>query len=1560
MAQGSSNPTTDLKKVGGTTVDTNTGNATAGTQRVVLASNQPVIPVSDNGGSITVDGTVSVNALPAGTNNIGDVDVASLPGTVASDITAIKTAVEVLDNAVSGTEIQVDVVAPLPAGTNSIGTVVLGAGSAAVGTVEIGATSLAALETINAVQSGTWNIGTVTSITNSVAVTDNNGSLTVDAPVGTPVFVRLSDGTNPITALPITDNNGSLTVDGSVTVSGTVSVNALPTGTNNIGDVDVASLPGTVASDITAIKTAVEILDNAISGSEMQVDIVSSALPTGAATSEKQDTMITALQILDNAVGTDGAVVAAGMFRVGGTDGTNEQMLSVNTSGHLNIADGGNSITVDAPVGTPVFVRLSDGANAITALPITDNNGSLTVDGSVSVSGTVSVNALPAGTNNIGDVDVLSVVPGTAATNLGKAVDGVAGATDTGVMALAVRDDVLATLTPVDGDYTQLRTTSTGRLWTSAVIDTALPAGTNNIGDVDVLTLPSLPAGTNNIGDVDVLTLPSLPAGTNNIGDVDVLTLPSIPAGNNNIGDVDVASIAAGTNIIGKTYLTDGTNDATVKAGSTAAVAADKALVVAVSPNNAVTVTQATAANLNATVTGTVELGATSLAALENISVTIPGTVDLGTVSLTALETITVTQATPANLQVTATQAVGSAATRWYTQISDGTNSPSVKAASTSAAAVDPSLVVAISPNTALPPGTNNIGDVDVLSLPSLPAGTNSIGTVVLGAGSAAVGTVEIGATSLAALETISAAQSGTWNIGTVTSITNAVAVTDNNSTLSIDDGGSSITVDGTVSINSIPAGTNNIGDVDVLTLPSIPAGTNNIGDIDVLTLPAVSSSATALGALNAAVSLDVSSASGAGMIVTAVSSPTNITLTPEISYDGGTNWVATFFDNPNGDKESTIPNASLAVGLARTIVTAGGVTHVRVRASSWTSGSATVQVRGTQLVDPSVLFAGANNTTTRPPTTAQVGGWDGSNLRALSTNASGHVNIADGGNSITVDGTVAATQSGTWNIGTVTSLTQMNGQAISMGTGVRDAGTQRVTIATNDSVPVTGTFWQATQPVSGTVSVNALPAGTNNIGDVDVASIAAGTNIIGKTYLTDGTRDAAIKAASTAAVAADTALVVAISPNNTVGLSAGTNNIGDVDVLSLPSLPAGTNNIGDVDVLTLPSIPAGNNNIGDVDIASIAAGTNTIGRVYVTDGTNSAAVKAGATAAIATDPSLVVAVSPNSPLPAGTNTVGRVYITDGTNSAAVKAGLAVAAAADPSVVTAFSPNSPLPTGSNAIGKLAANSGVDIGDVDVLSVVAGTGATNLGKAVDGAAGATDTGVLALAVRDDALATLTPVDNDYTQLRVTSVGRLWTSAVIDTALPAGTNNIGDVDVLTLPSLPAGTNNIGDVDVVSLPGTVASDITAIKTGVEILDNAIAGTEMQVDVVAPLPAGTNNIGTVEVTSKATGPNTNATSTAYASSLVVKASAGTLYMVTGYNSRTTAQFIQIFNSTTLPADGTAPIVLFRVPEESNFSLDLGVYGRAFSTGIVICNSTTGPTKTLGSADCWFDVQYR
>lgn len=102
--------------------------------------------------------------------------------------------------------------------------------------------------------------------------------------------------------------------------------------------------------------------------------------------------------------------------------------------------------------------------------------------------------------------------------------------------------ELRATPVPVSGPLTdtQLRATPvpiSGSVTTGGLTDTQLRASPVAVSGpltdtqlrasaVPVTVSAALPAGTNNIGDVDVLTLPSIPAGTNNIGDVDVLTLP--------------------------------------------------------------------------------------------------------------------------------------------------------------------------------------------------------------------------------------------------------------------------------------------------------------------------------------------------------------------------------------------------------------------------------------------------------------------------------------------------------------------------------------------------------------------------------------------------------------------------------------------------------------------------------------------------------------------------------------------------------------------------------------------------------------------------------------------------------------------------------------------------------------------------------------------------------------------------------------------------------------------------------------------------------------------------
>lgn len=142
------------------------------------------VAVTDNAGSLTVDGTVTAN-LAAGTNNIGDVDVLTVPAplnvigtgteatalrvTIASDSTGV---LSIDDN---GGSITVD-------------------GTFWQATQPVSLTSTTVTGTVAVTQSGTWD---------EVGINDSGNSITVDAPVGTPAFVRLSDGAAAITTLPV-------------------------------------------------------------------------------------------------------------------------------------------------------------------------------------------------------------------------------------------------------------------------------------------------------------------------------------------------------------------------------------------------------------------------------------------------------------------------------------------------------------------------------------------------------------------------------------------------------------------------------------------------------------------------------------------------------------------------------------------------------------------------------------------------------------------------------------------------------------------------------------------------------------------------------------------------------------------------------------------------------------------------------------------------------------------------------------------------------------------------------------------------------------------------------------------------------------------------------------------------------------------------------------------------------------------------------------------------------------------------------------------------------------
>lgn len=407
----------------------------------------------------------------------------------------------------------------------------------ATNTITLGQTlpaTPAALDTFNIYRSITQTLTATGTMPATLSFTRNGAAQdivedTVTPANNRPLPVRLMDFNGEMTL-----NAANLDLNVQLTHAGANPDSVQIGNGTNIADVNAGK--ELLVKDTTA-DTSLGTIAGAVSGTEMQVDVVA-ALPAGT----------------NNIGDVDVASIAAGtnlIGKVGISDGTHE--VDINASNEMLVKDA----TSNTSLGTIA------GAVAGTEMQVD------------------IVAALPAGTNNIGDVDVATLPSLAAGSNLIGTVglnDGTHSADINASNELLVKDTTAdSSLSSIDGKITACNTGA-------VTISAALPAGTNNIGDVDVATLPSLAAGSNLIGTVGLndgthsadinasnellvkdttadSSLSSIDGKITACNTGSVTIGAALPAGTNNIGDVDVASIAAGTNYIGKIRLTDGTHD---------------------------------------------------------------------------------------------------------------------------------------------------------------------------------------------------------------------------------------------------------------------------------------------------------------------------------------------------------------------------------------------------------------------------------------------------------------------------------------------------------------------------------------------------------------------------------------------------------------------------------------------------------------------------------------------------------------------------------------------------------------------------------------------------------------------------------------------------------------------------------------------------------------------------------------------------------------------------------------------------------------------------------------
>lgn len=389
------------------------------------------------------------------------------------------------------------------------------------GEVSLDSASLAALELVGIKGA---DGSAIAGNANPLPISDAGGSLTVDGTVA------------------VTDGGGSITVDGTVTATiaaGATTIAKAEDAAHASGDVGVMALA--VRSDADAATAAdgdyvplqtddngylkVNVKAGSGSGTEYTEDAAAAANPQGPAIIVIRDDSRTG-----SLTSADGDNVAL--------RGTNAGELYVKHVDAIPVTDNGGSLTVDGTVAVSgtvdvsgSAVEISDGGNTITVdgtVTVQDGGGSLTVDdggGSITVDGTVTA-TIAAG-----------------ATTIAKAEDSAHTTGDVGVMGLTVRSDTAAATAGTDGDYQAQISNARGATWV-AIEDgaggqiTSFGGGTqytedaaaaaNPVGNALIVVRDDSRAGSVTSADGDNIAL----RGTN-AGEVYVKHVDSIPVTDN-------------------------------------------------------------------------------------------------------------------------------------------------------------------------------------------------------------------------------------------------------------------------------------------------------------------------------------------------------------------------------------------------------------------------------------------------------------------------------------------------------------------------------------------------------------------------------------------------------------------------------------------------------------------------------------------------------------------------------------------------------------------------------------------------------------------------------------------------------------------------------------------------------------------------------------------------------------------------------------------------------------------------------------------------------------------